>query len=134
MTVSPNKFDGVTLVASLDTQANPTVEEIVRYYLQIRRPEIKEPPYRSYWTQVVPYIIGPLPTGSKHHRWLFSHTGECPEGQQLVQMLGPLPLADLTTARIRYWHRMLAEQVSNSTAKVAKKKLACSPGFGRGGF
>ena len=108
---------------TLSTRANPTIEEIVRYYLDIRRPEIKETTYQSYCAQVVPYIIGPLPTGSKRDRWVFSHTGCCPEGQHLVEMLGQLPLADLTTARIRHWHRALAELVSSSTARVAKKHL-----------
>jgi integrase len=41
-------------------------------------------------------------------------------------MLGPTPLADLTTAAIRNWHKTLTAQVSVYTANVAKKFLRAS--------
>jgi integrase len=38
-------------------------------------------------------------------------------------MLGKIPLADLATADIRRWHRLLSTEVSPYTANVAKKYL-----------
>jgi integrase len=41
-------------------------------------------------------------------------------------MLGPIRIADLTTANIRQWHKALSCQISVNTANVAKKLLQSS--------
>lgn len=72
---------------------------------------------------VAPYIIGPLLEGSAGERRLFSTTGIAPPGARVLPMLGEVPVAELTTARIRAWHAEVARQVSLHTANYAKKLL-----------
>jgi integrase len=105
-----------------ETQTNLTVAEVVQYWLDNRRGEIKPATWESY-QQVAGYIIGPLLVGTRLERHLYARTGERPAGAQLIDMLGQRLIADLTTADIRSWHKTLIAQVSGYTANVAKKYL-----------
>lgn len=104
------------------TQTNLSVADVAKYWLDNRRSEVKTATWDSY-RQAAGYIVGPLLTGTKAERHVFTRTGEKPEGGRLIDMLGPSLIADLTTADIRSWHKTLTAQVSSYTANVAKKHL-----------
>jgi integrase len=115
------------LVASVATDTysqvhtDLTVAQVADYWLQSRRTEVKPVTWKSY-QQGMSYVLGPLLVGSKRQRQ--DHTrGRTPEGAELIAMLGPTPVADLSTADIRNWHKTVSTQVSTYTANVAKKFL-----------
>jgi integrase len=116
------------LVASVATdtyeavQTDLTVTQVVDYWLQARRGDVKKGTWASY-RHASSYITGPLLVGTKLERHTFTRTGKTPDDAAFVDMLGPILLADLTTADIRNWHRTLTTQVSSYTAYVAKKFL-----------
>lgn len=99
-----------------------TVAQAIDYWLANRHGEVKRGTYRSYCA-VRMNIVGPLLVGSRSERQAFSKRGRMPPGAQFVAMLGPVRVADLTTASIRGWHRSLTAHVSVYTANVAKKML-----------
>lgn len=105
------------------TLETPSIKDIILYYLASRRPDVKNTTWYNYCAQSLPYIVGPLATGGKRCRYAYARTQQCPADQHLLQMLGSLPLSELTTARIRQWNRLVAEAVSNTTARAAKKHL-----------
>jgi len=117
-----------TLLASVATGAysavhtNMTVAQAVEYWLENRKSEVKKATWDSY-RQAAGYVIGPLLVGSKLERHNCTRKGMKPPDARFVDMLGPVPLADLTTADIRNWHKVLSVQVSTYTANVAKKFL-----------
>ena len=116
------------LVASVVTgsyaeaHTNLTVAEVADYWLCNRKSEVKPSTWDSY-RQAAGYITGPVLVGTSLERHVYARTGEKPEGAQVIEMLGPRLIADLTTADIRSWHKTLAAQVSSYTANVAKKYL-----------
>lgn len=99
-----------------------TVADIIDRWLENRRREVKAGTFASY-QQAVHYITGPLLVGSKWDRHKYARTGERPPGSDLVDLLGRVRVADLTTADIRSWNRTVADHVSLYTANVAKKFL-----------
>jgi integrase len=108
--------------AYAETQTTMTVAEVVDYWLKNRRGEVKGSTWDSY-RQAAGYIVGPLLIGTKLERHMYARKGLKPAGAQVIDMLGPKPIADLTTADIRGWHKTLIAQVSGYTANVAKKHL-----------
>jgi integrase len=102
--------------------AAPTVAEVVEHWLESRRNQVKPGTWRSY-QQAVGYITGPLLVGTKLQRHAYARTGVKPVSGELIEMLGAVRVADLTTADIRNWHRTLTMHVSAYTANVAKKFL-----------
>ncbi len=107
------------------TQTNMTVAHAVEYWLENRRSEVKPGTWKSY-RQATRYIVGPLLVGSRLERHAYTRRGRRPEHAEFVEMLGPVPLADLTTADIRNWHKRLTALVSTYTANVAKKFLGAA--------
>ena len=105
-----------------EAHTNLTVAEVVDYWLCNRQSEVKASTWDSY-RQAAGYITGPLLVGTQLERHVYARTGEKPEGAQLIEMLGPRLMADLTTADIRSWHKTLTAEVSGYTANVAKKYL-----------
>jgi integrase len=55
--------------------------------------------------------------------------GKKPVDAQFMEMLGQIPIAVLTTAGIRAWHKTLCETVSPYIARVAKKHLRSALGL-----
>jgi integrase len=111
-----------------EVQTNLNVGQVVGYWLENRRGDVKQSTWESY-RQAAGYIVGPLLVGTRTERRAFASKGEKPEGVQVLEMLGPRPLADLTTAHIRSWHKTLSSQVSSYTANVAKKYLRAALGL-----
>lgn len=105
-----------------EAQTNLNVADVVKYWLENRRSEVKASTWDSY-RQIAGYITGPLLIGSKLERHVFARRGEKPPNARLIEMLGPRLVADLATADIRKWHKTLTAEVSSYTANVAKKHL-----------
>jgi integrase len=99
-----------------------TVAQAVEHWLENRRSQVKPGTLRSY-QQAVGYVIGPLLIGTRLQRHAFTRTGVKPVNGEFIEMLGPKPVTELTTADIRQWHTTLTAQVSGYTANVAKKFL-----------
>jgi len=107
-----------------DTPRDPqsTVAQAYEYWLENRRDEVKKNTWKGY-RQYSVYIVGPLLVGTRTERVRFSRRGVKRADAQFVEMLGSVPIAELTTARIRAWHKTLQVLVSSHTANVAKKFL-----------
>jgi integrase len=101
---------------------DPTVAQAFRYWLENRRDEVKKNTWTSY-SQSSVYIVGPLLVGTRTERVHFARKGEKSETAHFVEMLGSVRISELTTARIRTWHKTLTTMVSSHTANVAKKFL-----------
>ena len=99
-----------------------TVAQAVGHWLESRRGEVKGVTWKGY-RHIAIYITGPLLIGTALQRQAFTLRGEKSPEAELLDMLGPIRIADLTTADIRRWHGTLTCQVSRYTANVAKKFL-----------
>ena len=99
-----------------------TVAQAFAYWLGNRRDDVKKNTWISYH-QFSVYIVGPLLAGTRTERVNFARRGEMPQNAQFVEMLGSVRISELTTARIRAWHKTLTTMVSAHTANVAKKFL-----------
>jgi integrase len=99
-----------------------TVARAAEYWLENRRTEVKKGTWDSYRV-AARYIVGPLLHGSKSERYRFTRRGMRRTDAQLIEMLGPKRVSDLTTGDIRNWHKTLSLEVSTYTANVAKKFL-----------
>jgi integrase len=104
------------------THTNMTIAQAVNYWLENRKDDVKEGTWKGY-RQASHYIIGPLLLGTRFERYNLARRGKKREDARFVEMLGPLPLADLTTADIRNWHKTVSAEVGNHTANAAKKFL-----------
>lgn len=118
-----------SLAARADLGTDPSIENIIEYYLEVRRGEVRWQTWNTYHGQCLPYIVGPLLVGTTRERYVYARYGIKRDGAQLLGMLGPLVLSQLTTATIRHWHRTVCSQVGSYTAKVAKKHLRSALGL-----
>ena len=115
----------ITAVMSgqLATASSPlTVEAAVEHWLVNRRGHVKPSTWTSY-KRGVTYIVGPLLAGSPVERRAWARGRGKGSAPRLLQMLGEIRIADLTTAHIRSWHNMLVAEVGSHTAHAAKKFL-----------
>lgn len=101
--------------------AGPSVGEVVTHWLDGLDAGLK-PSTRHYYRQMARYILKPTPIGSTQQRRVWARDGY-PEGVAMLEALSPRPLAELTTADIRAWHKHLAAQVGQHTANATKKVL-----------
>jgi integrase len=99
-----------------------TVGRAVEYWIENRRTEVKKGTWDSYRV-AARNIVGPLLHGSKSERYRFTRRGVRRTDAQLIEMLGPKRVSELTTGDIRNWHKTLSLEVSTYTANVAKKFL-----------
>lgn len=107
----------------VDPTRAPTVGEAVDHYLENRKPEVKASTFYGYKV-VAKAITGPLLEGSTRERAEYAISGEPPRRDaRLLQMLGQVSTADLTTAQIRNWHRTVMDQVGRYTANRALSML-----------
>lgn len=105
-----------------DRHAVPTVSEACDHYLADLNGKIKASTLRTYRI-VVARIRGPLVVGTALERAFHSKTGVAPEGTKLVPILGARKINELTTAEIRAWHNLLAENCGSYTARRALTHL-----------
>lgn len=99
----------------------PTVGDVVTHWLDGLDAALK-PSTRHYYRKMARYILKPTPIGSTHQRRTWTRDGY-PEGVAMLEALAPRPLAELTTADIRIWHKNLAAHVGQHTANATKKVL-----------
>lgn len=105
-----------------DRRTAPTVAQAVDHWLQSREGQVKASTMLGY--RIVGAIItGPLLSGTRKERAMFTRTGEKPKGAELFPLLGAVRTTDLTTAQIRQWHAALKEQVGHYSANRAKSLL-----------
>lgn len=107
--------------ASDASPAGPTIGDVVTHWLDGLDAGLK-PSTRHYYRQMARYILKPTPIGSTLQRRIWARDG-FPEGVAMLEALAPRPLAELTTADIRIWHKNLAAQVGQHTANATKKVL-----------
>ena len=100
-----------------------TVAQAVEHWLENRRGEVES------------RDVGRVPAGEPLHRrpsacgheagaqGLHSIRRERLQGAQLIEMLGSIRTAELSTANIRNWHKTLSAQISGHSADLAKKLL-----------
>jgi integrase len=100
----------------------PTVEQAFDHWLEDRRGQIKPRTLRAY-EDFRPYIVGPLLIGTKQQRVQYGFTGKLPEGCSMREMLGRIKLTELTTAEIRIWAKLVADQVGQHTSNKARVHL-----------
>jgi len=107
----------------VDPSRAPTVSEAMAHYLANRETEVK--PSTLYGYRVVAKVVtGPLLEGTVRERAEYAITGKPPrKDARLLQMIGHISTADLTTAEIRNWHRVVMEQVGRYTANRALSML-----------
>ena len=107
----------------VDPARAPTVSEAVAHYLENRKAEVKASTLYGYEV-VAKAITGPLLEGTTQERADYAMSGELPRpNARLLQMLGPVSTADLTTAQIRNWHRTVMDQIGRYTANRALSML-----------
>jgi integrase len=99
-----------------------TVRGAIEYWLENRRTEVKAGTWNSYRV-AARNIVGPLLHGSKSERYRLARRGVRRTDAQLIEMLGPKRVSELTTGDIRNWHKTLSLEVSTYSANVAKKFL-----------
>ena len=109
-------------MAGLQSVNDLTVAQAVDYWLENRKDEVRKTTWRSY-KQASRYVVGPLLVGTRMDRHNHTRRGLLKSGAELIVMLGPTQITNLTTAQIRGWHKTLAIQVGSYTANAAKKIL-----------
>ena len=101
----------------------PMVSEIINHWLSAREGEVKSSTLASYGI-VAKVITGPVLEGTAEERREFAATGKKPHrNAKLLQMLGHVPVNELTTADIRRWHNRVKDEVGRYTANRALSML-----------
>jgi integrase len=117
------------LLASVETGTYSEVKTHIRVadalanWLEHRRSEVKANTFRGY-EEGARLIVKPLLVGATaREREHFTKTGVMPEGAKLAPLLGGIKIAELTTAEIRKWHKLLVQEVGAYSANRAKMFL-----------
>jgi integrase len=117
------------LLASVETgtyseaKTHISVAAAVENWLEHRRSEVKGNTFRGY-EEGARLIVKPLLVGATaREREHFTKTGVKPEGAKLAPLLGGIKVTDLTTADLRKWHKLLAQEVGAYSANRAKMFL-----------
>jgi integrase len=107
----------------VDPKRAPTVAEAIEHFLENRSTEVKASTLYGYRV-VAKNITGPLLEGTQQERTDYAISRELPrKDARLLQMLGHVSTAELTTADIRNWHRTVMEQVGRYTANRSLSML-----------
>ena len=110
-----------------DAREVPTISEAFAYWLNDRSGHIKLQTFSTY-KKHQPYIVGPLLLHNDRRltdgeRCQYGRRKTMPEGSYLKEMLGPIKATELTTAQIRSWHKLIADNVSDYTANRSRQHL-----------
>jgi integrase len=108
--------------AYVDERKVPTVDMAIDHWLSDRDGKVKANTLAGYKV-VVEHIRGPYFDGPAKDKLAWKASGKLPKGCRLVPMLGPIKTSELTTARIRTWHRELTALSGQYTANRAKSHL-----------
>lgn len=99
-----------------------TVAEAVEHWLDNRKGEVKPVTLKTYAMIARRCIVGPLVIPDIHVPLGQADAASSPSAR-LLETLGPLKIADLSTAEIRRWHRMIMTNIGARTASVARTIL-----------
>ena len=83
-----------------------TVADAVAAWLETKRGTVRPITFATYAFQSR-YVVGPLPTGEARRAIIHSGKGAKPKDRP-IELLGREKVQELTTRRIRAWHKLLA--------------------------
>jgi integrase len=98
-----------------------TVGDAVAAWLETKRGTVRPITFATYAFQSR-YVVGPLPTGEARRAIIHSGKGAKPKDRP-IELLGREKVQELTTRRIRTWHKLLSEEVSIYCANKAMQLL-----------
>jgi integrase len=101
-----------------------TVADAVAAWLGTKRGVVRPITFASYQFEVG-YIVGPLLPGEARRAICRSGIGARPKAKP-IELLGRVKVQELTTRRIRAWHKLISEEVSVYSANKALMKLKAS--------
>ena len=103
-----------------------TVADAVTTWLEAKRGTVRPITFGTYAFQSR-YVVGPLPTAEARRVTVNSGKGAKPKDRP-IELLGREKVQELTTRRIRAWHKLLSEEVSiycaNKAMQILKAALA----------
>jgi integrase len=115
------------LVAAYDRGAyspsnrSVTVADAVAAWLETKRGMVRPITFASYEFEIG-YIVGPLLPSEARRAIVRSGVGARPKAKP-IELLGRVKVQELTTRRVRAWHRLISEEVSTYSANKALIKL-----------
>ena len=110
------------------TNKSISVETMIAAWLDTREGVVKPGTLWGY-RQICKLIVGPFLAGGGKARQRLSWLGEMPVDATFHPLLGKVRLADLTTALIRSWHKLIAEDAGAHSATRAKMFLKAALAF-----
>ena len=115
------------LVAAFDRGAyssenrSVTVADAVAAWLQSKHSTVRAITFASYEFEIG-YIVGPLLPSEARRAIVRSGVGARPKVRS-IELLGRVKVQELTTRRVRAWHKLISEEVSVYSANKALIKL-----------
>jgi integrase len=107
--------------ALASSRRNVTVGDAVVAWLETKRGTVRPITFATYAFQSR-YVVGPLPTGEARRAIIHSGKGAKPKDRP-IELLGREKVQELTTRRIRAWHKLLSDEVSIYCANKAMQLL-----------
>jgi integrase len=98
-----------------------TIGEAVAAWLETKRGMVRPITFASYEFEIG-YIVGPLLPSEARRAIVRSGVGARPKAKP-IELLGRVKVQELTTRRIRAWHKLISEEVSVYSANKALIKL-----------
>jgi hypothetical protein len=98
-----------------------TVGDAVAAWLETKRGVVRPITYSSYQFEIG-YVVGPLLPSEARRAIIRSGVGARPKAKP-IPLLGPVKIEELTTRRVRAWHKLISEEVSVYSANKALIKL-----------
>lgn len=103
-----------------------TVEAAVAAWLETKSGLVRPITLATYQFQSR-YVVGPLPPGEARRAIIASGKGAAPKAKP-IELLGREKVQELTTRRIRAWHKLISDEVSiycaNKAMQILKAALA----------
>src|SRR5277367_2021049 len=87
-----------------------TVAAAVAAWLETKRGVVRPITFATYQFQSG-YVVGPLPSAEARRAIITSGKGAGPKAKP-IELLGREKVQELTTRRIRAWHKLLSDEVS----------------------
>ena len=98
-----------------------TVADAVAAWLETKRGVVRPITFASYEFEIG-YIVGPLLPSEARRAIVRSGVGARPKARA-IELLGRVKVQELTTRRVRAWHKLISEEVSVYSANKALIKL-----------
>jgi len=94
-----------------------TVADAVAAWLDGKRGVVRPNTFTSYEFQVR-YVVGPLLSADARRAAVLSGVGAKPNARS-IELLGRVKVQELTTRKIREWHKLISDEVSTYSANKA---------------